>query len=139
VADVQRLVLAPGDPPRLCLAVRERYMGGRVYPGGVYRSDNGGGTWRHILSDDFVQGLAVDPRDADVIYAGLTDHPYHDESTGDGLRMTRDGGKTWQPLNGLSSQHVSCITADASDPNLLYLGTGGNGVLAARLPDPEQK
>jgi photosystem II stability/assembly factor-like uncharacterized protein len=139
VADVQRLVLAPGDPPRLCLAVRERYMGGRVYPGGVYCSDNGGGTWRHILSDDFVQGLAVDPRDADVIYAGLTDHPYHDESTGDGLRMTRDGGKTWSPLNGLSSQHVSCITVAPHDPNQLYLGTGGNGVLAGRVPDPEQK
>jgi len=88
---------------------------------------------------DFVQGLAVDLRCADVIYAGLTDHPYHDESTGDGFRTTRDGGATWEPLGTLTSQHVSCITVHAHDPNHVYLGTGGNGVFVGRVPDTKPK
>jgi photosystem II stability/assembly factor-like uncharacterized protein len=135
VADVKRLVLAPSDPQRLYLAVRDRYMGGRSYPGGVYRSDNGGVTWRRILTDNFVQGLAVDPRRADVVYAGLTDHPYHDESTGDGIRVTRDGGQTWDILGEPSCRQVNCITVDPHDPDQVYLGTGGNGVFVGRVSD----
>jgi photosystem II stability/assembly factor-like uncharacterized protein len=134
VADVQRLVLSPSDPRRLYLAARDRYMGGRTYPGGVYRSDDAGMTWRHILVDDFVMGLAVDPRSANVVYAGLTDHPYHDESTGDGIRVTYDGGQTWSTPDQPTSRHVSCITVDPHDPDQLYLGTGGNGVFVGRPP-----
>jgi len=138
VADVQRLVLAPNDSQRLYLAVRDRYMGSRLYAGGVYRSDDAGSNWRRILPDDFVHGLAVDPRDADIVYAGLTDHPYHDESTGDGIRVTRDGGETWNTLGEPTSLHVSRITVDPHDPNQLYLGTGGNGVFVGRASDNEQ-
>jgi photosystem II stability/assembly factor-like uncharacterized protein len=133
VADVKRLVLAPNNSQRLYLAARDRYVGGRTYAGGVYRSDNGGASWRQILADDFVQGLAVDPRNADIVYAGLTDNPYHDQSTGDGIKVTRDGGKTWNTLGEPTCRQVSSITVDMHDPNQLYLGTGGNGVLAGRV------
>jgi photosystem II stability/assembly factor-like uncharacterized protein len=128
VGDVRRLVPAPSAPQRLYLAARECYMNGKLYAGGVYRSDNGGSNWRQILADDFVQGLAVDPRDADLVYAGLTDNPYHDESTGDGIRVTRDGGKTWTTPEQPSCRQVNIITVDPHDPNQVYLGTGGNGV-----------
>ncbi len=137
IADVQRLVLAPSDSERLYLAVRDRYMGGRTYPGGVYRSDDSGVTWKHILGDDFVMGLSVDPRSADVVHAGLTDHPYHDESRGDGIRVTYDGGRTWWTPEQPTSRHISCITVDAHDPDQLYLGTGGNGVFVGRVPTKE--
>jgi photosystem II stability/assembly factor-like uncharacterized protein len=139
VPGAQRLVLAPSDPQRLYLGAGESYTGGRVYPGGVYRSNDGGRTWQCILVDDFVHGLAVDPRDADIVYAGLDDAPYHDQSTGDGIKMTRDGGTTWEALGGLTSQHVICITVDAHDPARLYLGTGGNGVFVGRVPDNGQR
>jgi photosystem II stability/assembly factor-like uncharacterized protein len=133
VADVKRLTLAPSDPQRLYLAARDRYLGGRTYYGGVYRSDNGGTSWRHILTDNFVQGLAVDPRNANVVYAGLTDHPYHDESTGDGVRVTRDGGTTWTVPGDPTCRHVNCIAVDPQDPDRVYLGTGGNGVFVGRV------
>jgi photosystem II stability/assembly factor-like uncharacterized protein len=134
-ADVKRLVLVSGASPRLYLAARDRYMGGRTYPGGVYRSDNDGRTWQRILADNFVQGLAVDPRRADVVYAGLIDHPYHDQSTGDGIRVTRDGGKTWTTPNQPTCLQVNVITVDPQDPDQVYLGTGGNGVFVGRVSD----
>jgi len=134
VADVQRLLAAPSDPSRFYLASRDSYIGGRSYQGGVYRSDDSGITWRHILTDDFVMGLAVDPRSADVVYAGLTDHPYHDESTGSGICVTYDGGATWSAPDQPTSLHLSSITVDPHDPEQLYLGTGGNGVFVGRPP-----
>ncbi len=133
-ADVKALAAAASDPHRLYLASRNIYLKGCVAPGGVFRSDDAGATWRRVLADDFVQGLAVDPRNADVVYAGLTDHPYHDESTGDGIVMTRDGGKTWANISGdLTCKHVSRIVIDPHDPDQLYLGTGGNGVFVGRV------
>jgi hypothetical protein len=82
-----------------------------------------------------VQGLAVDPRNADVVYAGLTDHPYHDESTGDGIVMSRDGGRTWKSINGagLTCKQVRCIVINANDPDWLYLGTVGNSVFVGNV------
>jgi hypothetical protein len=72
----------------------------------------------------------VDPRNADLVYAGLTDHPYHDESAGDGVVMSRDGGNTWKSINdtGLSCKQVNLIVIDPHNPDRLYLGTGGNSV-----------
>ena len=132
---VYRLAVAPSDPRRLYLSARRRYVKGRgTFPGGIYRSTDGGATWSHVLDDRFAQGLAVDPRDADVVYAGLTNHPYHDGSTGRGVVVSRNGGKSWTLLNGsgLTCKQVVSITIDPHDPDRLYLGTSGNGVFVGR-------
>ncbi len=134
VADVQRFLLAPSDPRRFYLAARDRYVGGRTYHGGVYRSDDRGVTWDHILPDDFVMGLAVDPSSANIVYAGLTDHPFHDESRGDGIRVTYNGGQTWYTPEQPTCLHISSITVDTHDPSQLYLSTGGNGVFVGSPP-----
>ncbi|NQT51622.1 hypothetical protein HQ576_06215, partial [bacterium] len=140
VSDVKALAIAPSDPRRLYLAARQGWFGKgankQLAEGGVFRSDDGGRTWRRILEDDFAQGLAVDPRNADVVYAGLTDHPYHDESTGDGIVVTRDGGTTWSSLNGtLTCKQVGRITIDPHQPNRLYIGTHGNGAFVGTVQE----
>ncbi len=137
VAKVTNLVISSGDSPRLYLAARSASIGERRYAGGVFRSNDGGEQWQHILDDDFVQGLAADPRDPDVLYAGLTDHPYHDESTGDGIAMTGDGGSHWVSLNSasLTNRHINCIAVDPANPRRLYLGTGGNAVFAGDITE----
>jgi photosystem II stability/assembly factor-like uncharacterized protein len=131
-------VVAPSDPQRLYLAVADRMLAGRFLRGGLFRSDDGGQAWRKILEDDFVEGLAVDPRNADVVYASLWDAPYHDECTGDGIVMTCDGGKTWTSINGtgLTCKKVARIVVDPHDSNRLYLGTTGNGVFVGRVSNP---
>ena len=133
---VRGIRVAPSEPERLYLTARRHYekaLG--TFPGGVYRSDDGGISWQHVLDDRFAEGLAVDPRDADVVYAGLTDHPYHDQSTGRGIVVSRDGGENWNSLNGsgLSNKGVVSITIDPNQPNRLYLGTGGNGVFVGEV------
>jgi photosystem II stability/assembly factor-like uncharacterized protein len=122
--------MAPSDPGRLYVAARERrWTDRKTYPGGLFASRDGGDTWEQVLDDPFIEGVAVDPRDASVVYAGGTDHPYHDNALGRGVLRSRDGGRTWESLNtpALTCRKISCLTVDPHRPTRLYAGTGGNG------------
>lgn len=127
--DAKALVVCPSDPRRICVGAREIYTGGKLHPGGVFVSEDGGATWRHALKDCFIEALAADPRSADTLYAGGTDHPYHDGALGSGVWRTCDGGHTWESLNGpgLTSRKIACLAVDPHRPERLYAGTGGNG------------
>lgn len=98
--------------------------------GGVLRSTDGGASWVLLLEDRFANRLAISPLDPQVLYAGMTDHPYHDDSIAAGLLKSTDGGATWTAQNtDLSSHQVSCVAlrARAAGGLDLVLGTGGNG------------
>ncbi len=61
-----------------------------IYPGYVYKSTDGGGTWvnkSNGLAFDYVYDLAIDPNDPDVIYAAM-----HTS----GVYKTENGAETWQ-------------------------------------------
>ena len=127
--DPQDLAVCPSDPRRIYIAAREKYADRTVQPGGVFASRDGGATWTHMLKDRFIEALAVDPGDADVLYAGGMDHPYHDGALGSGVRMSRDGGRTWVSLNTprLTCTKIACLTVDPHDSRRLYAGSSGNG------------
>lgn len=134
--DAKALVVAPSNPQRLYVSTRRRFASDRrVRPGGVFASCDGGATWRQVLDDPFVQALAVDPRDASLIYAGATDHPFHDDAPGHGVLRSRDGGRTWEPLNSpsLTCRSISSLTIDPHDPSRLIVGTAGNGVFIGSM------
>jgi photosystem II stability/assembly factor-like uncharacterized protein len=61
---------------------------------GLYRSDDGGATWRHVsregwLGNDYFSRIAADPIDRDRIYA-----------TGQSIRRSDDGGEHWTVFKG---------------------------------------
>mgnify|MGYP005836258593 CR=1 FL=1 len=131
-ADLKDFLGDPRDPEVLYVCQREMYDRKldppRLFPGGVFKSTDGGRTWAHILDFPFVNCLTVSPLDSSVIYAGSTDHPYHDASQAEGLYKSTDGGRTWQQENdGLANQNISCVAISPHDPSVLVVGTGGNG------------
>jgi uncharacterized protein (TIGR03437 family) len=68
------------------------------------------------LSSGRVTALAVDPRDANVVYAGAAEG---------GVWKTIDGGQTWAPLtDDQPALSVGSLALDPSNPNTLYVGTG---------------
>ncbi len=71
------------------------------FPGGVYRSTDGGLTWQHRGDPDGT-AIAIDPSDSDVLYALGGDDP---GSAGDQapLWRTEDAGRTWVPIGDLPS------------------------------------
>jgi photosystem II stability/assembly factor-like uncharacterized protein len=124
------MAICPSDPQRLYIAARERFKDRKLHPGGVFASRDGGATWTQVLKDRFMASVAVDPLDADTVYAGGMDHPYHDEALGRGLMRSRDGGRTWESLNApeLTCTKLASITVDPHQPARLYLSTSGTGV-----------
>lgn len=73
---------------------------------GVYKTTDGGATWRDVLSVDDKTGavdLAMDPHNPRVLFAGLWQirrTPWSLESggPGSGLYRSTDAGETWQEL-----------------------------------------
>jgi len=74
---------------------------------GVYRSTDGGATWKQLLTrgpDAGAVDLALDPVNPRVIYASFWQvrrNPYHFDSggSGSGLWKSTDGGDTWSDLS----------------------------------------
>ena len=84
---------------------------------GVVRLDENGGAWRteRFLDRSGAQCLAVDPRDPDTVYAGLRE---------DGVRRTRDGGRTWVECP-LPEPGVFSLAVSAADGAVYALSLDG--------------
>lgn len=88
--------------------------------GGIYRSDDGGATWR-LLTDGLVSadvhGIAVTraPAGATLVLA----------STNRGLHISEDAGESWR-FQELDSpwQYTRAVVTRADDPGIVYLANG---------------
>ena len=134
---IGRVAVDPADPNRVYVAAL-----GHVYAPnadrGVYRSTDGGATWKKVLfkaNDPENVGaidIAIDPKNARVLYASLwaTRRPpwsvYAPSNLpGGGLYKSIDGGDTWKQLtSGLpTDQFVGKIgiAVAPSNPNRLWV------------------
>jgi photosystem II stability/assembly factor-like uncharacterized protein len=135
LADAQQIpqiVVDPTNPNRVFAAVLGHPFGPNEERG-VYRSLDGGQTWKRVLYKDANTGasdLEIDPRRPDIVYATLWESrlgPSEDsnrfEGTGGGLYKSTDGGTTWRQLTkGLPANAVQLDLAIApSQPTRLYV------------------
>ena len=85
--------------------------------GGVFRSGDGGRTWRIVgLEGQAVRALAIAPSNADVLVAG----------TLDGVYRSRDAGKSWErisPEHHEELRNLDSLAVDPLDPQMIYAGT----------------
>jgi photosystem II stability/assembly factor-like uncharacterized protein len=98
---------------------------------GLYKTADGGETWRKVLGDDEWTGvtdIAMDPRDPDVLYAATwqrhrTVAAYLGGGPGSGVHKSVDGGETWTEVTtGLPSSSMGKIGLAISpqDPDIVY-------------------
>jgi len=116
---------ADSDPNTIYVGMGEQTLRGNVSSGdGMYKSVDGGKSWKHIgLSDtQQIARIRVHPKDPNTVYVAALGHLWgnNDER---GIFRTRDGGKTWQKiLYRNSATGASELAMDPSNPNTLYAG-----------------
>jgi hypothetical protein len=90
----------------------------------VYFTTDGGTTWQNLsngLSDKVLLGLALDPNNPQILFAG---------SAYRGIYKSEDGGKTWRSSSaGMDpNEQISSIVVDPMRSNVVYAGSWKSGV-----------
>lgn len=131
------LEVAPSDPQRI-------YVSGAIEssPALVLRTDDGGQSWQRFTVPDYpnlpLYISAIDPNDADVLYARVDGQPDITAPAGqrapsDHLLVSRDGGQSWTRVFSLDGD----LYGFALSPDGSRVATGGPelGVFIASTTD----
>jgi photosystem II stability/assembly factor-like uncharacterized protein len=143
---ITRIRIHPRNPDLVYAAVLG-HLFGPSSERGVYRSADGGASWKRVLYVDDQVGavdLAMDPANPRVLYAStwrVRRTPYSLDSggPGSGLWKSTDGGDTWTDLShgtGLPKGTLGIIgvTVSPTDPDNVYaiVEANGGGVFRSR-------
>ncbi len=124
------ITIDPRDPDTVFVAAQGplwRSGGDR----GLYKTTDGGATWRRVLHVDEETGVNevhLDPRDPDVMYASSYQRRRHvwtliNGGPGSTIWKSEDGGETWRKIEkGLPKVDKGRIGLDLapSDPDVVY-------------------
>jgi photosystem II stability/assembly factor-like uncharacterized protein len=127
---ISQMAVDPRDPNRLFVAVAGHPYGPNPERG-IYRSTDGGQTFRPVLQKNEnvgAAGVVIDPADPNVVYATLweaREGPWENGAwtgTDGGIYKSTDGGQNWQQLGGgLPSDIVQAyVSVSASNPKRLF-------------------
>jgi photosystem II stability/assembly factor-like uncharacterized protein len=126
VASIGALVVAPSDPKVIYAGTGESDIRSDLASGdGMYRSDDGGATWKHIGLEDSrqISRILVDPADARTVYVGVLGHAYGPNEER-GVYKSADGGDHWQRVFDKGPEvGIADIAMAASKPQILFAAT----------------
>lgn len=97
--------------------------------GGIFKTTNNGTTFEPVFENEAVYSvgcLAIDPTNPNVIWAGTGENNnQRSVAYGDGVYVSRDGGKSWHNAGLETSEHIGMIAIDPHDGNHLYVAAYG--------------
>ncbi|MFZ3217554.1 MAG: hypothetical protein WA192_15955 [Candidatus Acidiferrales bacterium] len=94
------LAVAPSNPEIIYVGSGEGLRRPDLSTGdGIYKSSDGGATWKHLGLRDGQQitNILVDPQDPNRVFVAVLGHPYGPNAERGVFRST-DGGETWQKI-----------------------------------------
>jgi photosystem II stability/assembly factor-like uncharacterized protein len=102
---IVRLIVHPKNPSIVWAAVMGHLFGPNENRG-VFKSMDGGATWKKVLYVNEQTGasdLVIDPSNPDILYAGTwrlirTPHSLESGGEGSGMYKSTDGGETWTDI-----------------------------------------
>ena len=123
---VGAIAVADSDPNIIYVGMGEETVRGNVSRGdGVYKSTDGGKTWKYVGLGDTQQisRVRIDPKDPNNVFVAALGHLWgpNDER---GIFRSHDGGKTWQKiLYKDRDTGASDLIFEPGNPNVLYAAT----------------
>ena len=149
---IGKIVIDPNDPNTVYVAAVGHLWGSNPERG-VFKTKDGGKTWKKVLYKDEFTGaidLVMDPRNPNVLYTAMYQHQrkgwgYNGGGPGSGIFRTMDGGDTWTELKkGLPAGDKGRIglAVSPSDNRVIYAiveadPTPERGERGAELPAAE--
>ena len=125
IGSIGALAVAPSNPKIVYVGTGEADMRSDIAQGdGMYRSSDGGRSWRHIglVDSQQIAKIIVHPGKPDLIYVAVLGHPYGPSSER-GLYRSRDGGQSWQKIlarNNDSDTGAIDVAFEPGNPNVIY-------------------
>lgn len=126
---ISEIVIHPKNPDLVWVAVQGA-VHGPSQDRGIYKSEDGGKTWRKTLYVDENTGasdLTMHPNNPRILVACMWDHrrtPWQVRSggTGSGIYQSQDGGETWKKLtDGLPTKMgKAAVDYSPAEPKRLY-------------------
>src|SRR5467141_1590403 len=97
--------------------------------GGVWKSTNGGTTFKPVFDKQPVQSIGavtIDPKNPKVVWVGSGEAwTRNSTSVGDGVYKSIDGGDNWTNLGLKNSERIARILVDPTSTDTVYVCTPG--------------
>ncbi len=123
VGSIGAIALAPSNPKVIYVGTGEPDMRSDIAQGdGMFRSDDGGHTWRQVGLADSQQiaRIRVHPQNPDLVYVAALGHPYGPNAER-GVFRSQDGGRHWQKVLGPDANTGAVdIVFEPGKPDVLY-------------------
>jgi len=126
ISSIGDIEIAPSNPDIVWIGTGEANLRNSTYYGnGVYRSDDGGLTWKHLGLDEahHIGRVVIHPQDPQTVYIAAQGHLYS-ENPERGVYKTTDGGRTWKKsLNiRVDGRQIGAtdLVMDPQNPDTLY-------------------
>ncbi len=117
------IALDPKNPLTVWVGTGENNSQRSVsYGNGLYRSDDGGKTWRNVglKTSEHIGRIAIDPKDSNIVYVAAQG-PLWGPGGDRGLFKTTDNGRTWKNILNISENTgVTDVVIDPQNPETVY-------------------
>jgi photosystem II stability/assembly factor-like uncharacterized protein len=123
IASIGAIAIAPSDPQTIYVGSGEADMRSDISFGdGIYKSTDGGATWRNIGLRDSQQigSILVDPHDAKIVLVAALGHAFGPNPER-GVYRSTDGGATWKKVLGKNDDTGAIdLCSDPANPQVIY-------------------
>jgi len=96
--------------------------------GGLWKSTNGGTTFRDVFEDEIqiIGAIAIDQNHKDTVWVG-TGEPWtrNSISVGNGIYKTTDGGEEWEMIGLEGTDHIAKIIINPKNSDEVYVAALG--------------
>jgi photosystem II stability/assembly factor-like uncharacterized protein len=131
--------VAPSNQEIIYVGTGESNIFRASLPGlGMYRSSDGGKTWKHIGLENTgtIARVVIHPSNPNIVYVAASGNEWS-YNKDRGLYMTTDGGRSWKRLINEDSNGFIDLVMHPTDPNTLYAASWNRVRLRWSDPTPQ--